>query len=65
MAIYDLKCDQCGNKFEIFVSGFLKEEDKKCPDCGSREISQQFTGFFSGAAGGDSSCSAPPGGGFG
>ncbi len=66
MAIYDLKCDKCGKQFEKYVTGFLKDDDKECPECGSREISQQFTSFFGvGSSGGSGGCSAPPGGSFG
>lgn len=45
MASYDLKCRACGKDFEVFVQGFLKDEAKVCPDCGSREVEQRFTGF--------------------
>lgn len=68
MAIYDLKCDDCGHEFEKFVTGFLKDEDRECPDCGSRKISQQFTGVFGVGSTGSCStggCSSPPSGGFG
>jgi hypothetical protein len=27
------------------VIGFLKDEAKVCPDCGSRSVEQRFTGF--------------------
>jgi putative FmdB family regulatory protein len=67
MAIYDLKCDDCGKQFEKFVSGFLTEEDKECPRCNSRRVSQKFNSSFgigsSFSRGGG--CSAPPSGGFG
>jgi putative FmdB family regulatory protein len=45
MASYDLKCSSCNNDFEVFVLGFLKDEDKVCPECGGREVQQRFTGF--------------------
>jgi len=45
MASYDLRCSSCGNDFEVFVLGFLKDDAKVCPDCGSREVQQRFTGF--------------------
>jgi putative FmdB family regulatory protein len=45
MAGYDLRCRSCGKDFEVFVLGFLKDEAKVCPDCGSREVVQRFTGF--------------------
>jgi putative FmdB family regulatory protein len=45
MASYDLRCSSCDNDFEVFVLGFLKDEDKVCPECGGREVQQRFTGF--------------------
>lgn len=67
MAIYDLKCDECGEEFEKFVTGFLKDEDRVCPECGSREISQRYTGVFGvgSSSCGTGGCSSPPGGSFG
>lgn len=68
MASYDLRCTSCGNDFEIFVQGFLKDENRLCPDCGSREVDQRFTGFMactsssSSSGGGAPSC---PSSGFG
>jgi putative FmdB family regulatory protein len=62
MASYDLKCRSCGEEFEVFQLGFLKEDAKVCPACGGREVEQRFTGFggvlgFSSAA-----ASCPEGG---
>jgi putative FmdB family regulatory protein len=45
MASYDLRCSSCGKEFDVFVLGFLKDEAKVCPDCGSRQVEQRFTGF--------------------
>lgn len=45
MASYDLRCRSCGDDFEVFVLGFLKDDAKVCPKCGSREVEQRFTGF--------------------
>jgi putative FmdB family regulatory protein len=64
MATYDLVCRACGHVFEIYVQGFLKDEDKQCPACGSFQTQQKFTSFLSGL-GADQGCSAPAGSGFG
>jgi putative FmdB family regulatory protein len=69
MASYDLKCDACGHDFEVYVQGFLKEANKVCPECGSSQVSQVYTGFLhqwsktSGSDSGGHSCA--PSGGFG
>lgn len=62
MASYDLVCESCGTAFEVFRQGFLSEDDRVCPSCGSTEVQQKFTGFLSGIGGSYSSgggCSAP------
>lgn len=61
MAIYDLKCKECGNEFEKFVNGFLTENDKECPKCNSRDVKQIFNSSF--GIGGSSCSSGSCGGG--
>jgi putative FmdB family regulatory protein len=66
MASYDLVCDECGHSFEVFRQGFLKDEDRVCPDCGSEDVRQKFTSFLKnigGSSGGG--CAAPAGSSFG
>jgi len=65
MATYDLVCRACGHSFETFVQGFLKDEDKQCPACGSFQTQQKFTSFLSGLGGSPDGCAAPPSSGFG
>ncbi|MBE0429768.1 MAG: zinc ribbon domain-containing protein [Thermoleophilia bacterium] len=70
MPIYDLKCDDCGHGFEKFVTGFIRDEEKECPRCNSRNVSQRFSGGSFGIGGsnpgsGSGGCSAPPRSGFG
>ena len=50
MATYDLVCLECGRVFEIFVQGFLKNEDRQCPSCGSFKTRQKFSPFLTNAA---------------
>jgi putative FmdB family regulatory protein len=42
---YDLICGGCELEFEVFRQGFLRDEDRVCPDCGSQRVDQRFTGF--------------------
>jgi putative FmdB family regulatory protein len=66
MAIYDLKCDECGHDFEKFVPGFLSEKDKQCPECDSRKVTQKFNSFNIGCSStGGGGCAPPSSGGFG
>ena len=67
MATYDLVCTECGHVFEVFVQGFLKDDDRKCPSCGSFKTRQKFSPFLTNArSGGEASSYEPPAsGGFG
>jgi putative FmdB family regulatory protein len=70
MATYDFVCQQCANEFEVFVSGFLKEQDKRCPQCQSTDVRQKFSSFLrnvgsSGSSGSSDGCSSPRRSGFG
>ena len=49
MASYDLVCLDCDHVFEIFVQGFLKDEDRQCPKCGSFKTRQKFSPFLTNA----------------
>jgi putative FmdB family regulatory protein len=42
---YDLACEACDHRFEAFRQGFLRDEDRVCPECGAVEARQLFTGF--------------------
>lgn len=57
MAEYDLTCNDCGSAFEVFSMGFLKDDQKKCPECGSTNVQQKITSFM---CGGTSSQSGAP-----
>lgn len=45
MPSYDLVCEACEHPFEAFRQGFLRDEDRVCPECGAAEARQLFTGF--------------------
>ncbi len=65
MASYDLVCNDCDHEFEVYVQGFLKDEDRVCPQCESTSVRQKFSSFLRNlGAGGSSSC-APSGSPFG
>jgi putative FmdB family regulatory protein len=42
---YDLTCTTCDHEFEAFRQGFLRDEDRVCPECGADDATQRFTGF--------------------
>lgn len=45
MPSYDLACIECNHAFEAFRQGFLRDEDRVCPECGAADAKQLFTGF--------------------
>jgi putative FmdB family regulatory protein len=59
MSTYDLVCGACGHEFEVFVQGFIKDEEKVCPDCGSGDVRQKFSSFLSGLGGRSCGDAAP------
>jgi putative FmdB family regulatory protein len=70
VALYDFVCNQCDHDFEVFSTGFIKDEQKKCPECGSADVQQKFTSFLRGGSSSSShvpsgGCAAPAGSGFG
>jgi putative FmdB family regulatory protein len=61
MASYDLVCEKCDHEFEVFRQGFLKDEDRVCPECGAADVRQKFSSFLRGLGGASAGC-APAGG---
>jgi putative FmdB family regulatory protein len=42
MPSYDLVCQACVHKFEVFCS-ISQKDHQKCPECGSDKIKQRLT----------------------
>ena len=63
MPIYEYKCTNCDNSFELIRS--INDEDKnlKCPECSSSEVQKILSIFASSPSQSCSSC-APSGQGF-
>ena len=59
MASYDLVCEKCEHVFEVFRQGFLRDEDRVCPECGSTEVRQKFSSFLRNIGGASGSDCAP------
>lgn len=38
MPTYELRCRECGYTFDRFVMRMLRDEDKVCPECESRDV---------------------------
>ena len=65
MAQYDFICIDCNHEFELYCTGFIKDEDKVCPECGSASLRQKFTSFLRNGSTASSGCAAPRNSGFG
>lgn len=61
MPTYDLKCAECGHRFELFLMRLLRDEDRTCPECGSPEARAGVGGGFVTRASAPASC-VPRGG---
>jgi putative FmdB family regulatory protein len=48
MPTYELRCNECGDRFETFLMRLLKTEDKVCPSCGSTDVTTGVGGGFLG-----------------
>lgn len=58
MPMYEYRCDECGERFEMLRRMSDSDRDLICPKCQSARVERQLSTF---AAGG---CSASPGGRF-
>lgn len=45
MPLYEYRCDNCGNQFEVLQRLDANAQDLECPECGSNELAKQFSTF--------------------
>jgi putative FmdB family regulatory protein len=63
MPIYEYRCEECDEAFEVFVRSSSQETNPACPECGSRKVKKAVSLFGVGGAGSSSvrgSCSSGP-----
>ncbi len=50
MPIYEYRCGQCGDQFEVFVRSVaaLHAREVKCPKCGSPQTARSLSVFSTG-----------------
>jgi putative FmdB family regulatory protein len=66
MPIYEYRCKECGESFELFVRSATQKDAPTCPKCGSQEAQKSISLFgVGGTIGGDqmsaASCAPGPG----
>jgi len=58
MPIYEYCCDECGERFELFVRSATQKTAPACPRCGSEKVHKAISLFGVGSAAGSSKGSA-------
>jgi len=46
MLTLDLVCGKCRHSFQIRAATTLKDEEKRCPECGSDRVRQTFASYL-------------------
>ncbi len=46
MADIDLVCNDCKHTFGVVTRGAIKDRQKRCPKCGSRNVRQTLASFL-------------------
>jgi putative FmdB family regulatory protein len=63
MPIYEYRCEECNEPFEVFVRSSSHKTNPTCPKCGSQKVKKAVSLFGVGGASGNSlggSCSSGP-----
>jgi putative FmdB family regulatory protein len=62
MPIYEYRCDECDELFEVFVRSSSQKVNPTCPKCGSQKVKKAVSLFGVGGAGSSvrSSCNSGP-----
>jgi putative FmdB family regulatory protein len=55
MPIYEYRCEECGEGFEMFVRSASRQAEPKCPRCGSRRVKKSVSLFGVGRTSSDAS----------
>ncbi len=58
MPIYEYRCAECGESFELFIRSAKQKEGPTCPKCGSTDVHKAISLFGVGGTGGSSGISA-------
>jgi putative FmdB family regulatory protein len=60
MPIFEYRCADCGARFEKLIRNAAQAEDLCCPECGRRQLLQEFSTFAAFANGAPKQSAAPP-----
>ena len=51
MPIYEYRCEECDEPFEVFVRSPSQQADPTCPKCGSQRVKKAISLFGVGGTG--------------
>ncbi len=57
MPIYEYRCAECGEKFELFVRSMSQQTALTCPKCGGQRVQKALSLFGVGGTSGNSKTS--------
>lgn len=60
MAHFDLVCRDCGQSFAVVTRVAIREKQKRCPECTSRNVRQTLVSFVRNGPLSNPACGAPP-----
>jgi putative FmdB family regulatory protein len=62
MPIYEYRCEECDEPFEVFVRSSSQQINPTCPKCGGQKVKKAVSLFGVGGAGGSlgGACSSGP-----
>ena len=58
MPIYEYRCEECGQGFELFVRSPSRQAEFACPKCASRRVKKAVSLFGVGGTGGSNTSAA-------
>jgi putative FmdB family regulatory protein len=62
MPIYEYQCEECGERFELFVRSPSRQIEPICPKCGGQKVKKSVSLFgVAGTHGGTSADACSPG----
>ena len=61
MPVYEYRCEECNETFELFVRSAGKKGKPECPKCGSTEVKKAISLFGLGSTGQSSGTSSGSG----
>ena len=51
MPVYEYRCDECGEQFEMFLRSAMQKAAPTCPKCGSSKVEKAISLFGVGGSG--------------